>query len=225
MQLDALEPELVERPVGDQPERASRDPAAARLRGDDVADLTLPRVQIEVDHAAEAQKRRLGREDREPGPGAVLASPRRSGRSTSRRSRAAGTREPACCGPRPGPRAAAGSPGRSDRRAARAGSRRLRAAAYGGLRPRGTSCTSCRSRTSTVRSGRASRARRPSAAAGRDSVLTLPASPPRAPAITAAPASDSCSYESPPFPTAECLLHGPQLLGVLGLRAARGTGA
>src|SRR5581483_2190444 len=38
---------------------------------------------------------------------------------------------------------------------------------------------------------------------GRWRVFTAPASPPSAPAITAAPASDSCSYERPPFPTAD----------------------
>src|SRR5262249_5682743 len=56
LQLDALEPELVERVARHELERPRRDAAAAGLGGERVADFALVRVAVEVDDAGDAEE-------------------------------------------------------------------------------------------------------------------------------------------------------------------------
>src|SRR5207253_3928816 len=71
-ELDPLEAELLERPAGEQADGATGDPAAARARADEVADLALRAGCVEAEDAGEPDHLAVGAEDREAGAAPLL---------------------------------------------------------------------------------------------------------------------------------------------------------
>ena len=116
--LERREPELARGPLGDEPHRAGRDAAAARLAGDPVADLAGAALAVDL-HQRDAREQ------------AVLA--RRRPASRSRRRRRARARRPRSrrarprAGRGPGRASSAGSRGPGRRPSARRRPRPLRA--------------------------------------------------------------------------------------------------